>query len=132
MLYGFLVVVLVLAALVTVISILMQAGKGGGLAANFGGAGSSSDAFMGSRQASTFITKTSWIAGALFLALSYILSLSGTRAAAPKSVLEGIRTPASAAPPPVPIGGAIPGQLLNPAGSAGSGTTDTSGKLPPP
>ena len=58
--YTFLLVLLIIDAIVLGAAILMQAGKGGGLAASFGGASSSNDAFLGTRQAGNILTKASW------------------------------------------------------------------------
>ena len=60
MLYSFLLIVLIIDAIVLIAAILLQAGKGSGLAANFGGASSSPDAFIGIRQAGNLLTTTTW------------------------------------------------------------------------
>ncbi len=98
--YTFLLVLLILDALVLIAAILLQSGKGGGLAANFGGAGSSGDSVMGTRQAGNLLTKASWWCGGAFLALAFILQLMSTRSAAPKSVLDRLAAPATTAPSP--------------------------------
>ena len=77
--YTFLLIVLILDAFVLVAAILMQAGKGSGLAANFGGASSTAEALIGSRQAGNLLTKTSWRAGVIFIGLSFIQQLAGGR-----------------------------------------------------
>ncbi|MDB4883524.1 MAG: preprotein translocase, SecG subunit [Gemmatimonadetes bacterium] len=88
-------------------AILLQSGKGNGLAASFGGVSSSADSLLGTRQAGNLLTRTSWWGGALFLLLSLILSIASTRQRAPKSVLDQAFTqPAPVAPAP---GGAAPG-----------------------
>ena len=51
-------------AFLLILIILLQSGKGGGLAAEFGGASSSTDSFMGGRQAANFLTRATWIGGA--------------------------------------------------------------------
>jgi preprotein translocase subunit SecG len=99
MLYSFLLVILVLDALILIVAILLQAGKGTGLAANFGGASSSPDAFIGIRQAGTILTKATWWCAGIFLGLSFVLQILSTRTQAPRSVLEdtfGNQPPASA------------------------------------
>jgi preprotein translocase subunit SecG len=88
MLYSFLLVILVIDALVLIAAILLQSGKGSGLAANFGGASSSPDAFIGIRQAGTILTKATWWCAGIFLGLSFVLQILSTRTQAPKSVLE--------------------------------------------
>jgi preprotein translocase subunit SecG len=107
MLYGFLFSLLVLDAVVLGAAILLQSGKGGGMAASFGGASSSTDSLMGVRQAGNFLTAASWWAGGIFLALSFILSMMSTRNRLPESVLDQpIQTapaPVTAAPSTLPL-----------------------------
>ena len=81
-LYGFLIAVMVVLSLVLIAAVLLQAGKGGGVAASFGGVSSSADAFIGQRQAGNLLTKISWWGGGVFLALAFILQLMSSRAAA--------------------------------------------------
>ena len=88
MLYKFLLVILVIDAFVLIATILLQSGKGSGLAANFGGASSSPDAFIGIRQAGTILTKATWWSAGIFLGLAFVLQIMSTQTAAPKSVLE--------------------------------------------
>jgi preprotein translocase subunit SecG len=107
MLYGFLFTLLVLDAVVLGAAILMQSGKGGGMAASFGGASSSTDAVLGVRQAGNFLTATSWWAGGVFLALAFVLSMMSTRNRLPESVLDQpLQTapaPVTSAPAPLPL-----------------------------
>lgn len=102
MLYRLLLIILILDALVLIAAILLQAGKGSGLAANFGGASSSPDAFIGVRQAGTILTKATWWCSGIFLLLAFVLQVMSTRAQAPRSVLEKTfsNQPAPAAPVP--------------------------------
>ena len=88
MLYKFLLVLLIIDSFVLIAAILLQSGKGGGLAASFGGAGSSPDAFIGMRQAGNLLTMASWWAGGLFLFLAFVLQIASVRSNAPKSVLD--------------------------------------------
>ena len=139
MLYNFLLVILIIDAVVLVTAILLQAGKGSGLAANFGGASSSPDAFIGIRQAGTILTKATWWCAGIFLGLAFILQVMSTRASAPRSVLEKTfsNQPAPAAPTPATTAPAVPlepatGGTPAPGGSAGStppggGTTPAGG-----
>jgi len=140
MLYSFLLVVLVIDALVLIGAILLQAGKGSGLAANFGGASSSPDAFIGIRQAGNLLTKATWWCGGIFLGLSFVLQVMSTRTQVPKSVLEdtfGSPPPASA-PAPTTTGPstAAPAVPLQPApGTTNPNTTPANpaaGTTPPP
>ena len=102
MLYTFLLTILVLDCIVLILAVLLQSGKGTGLAANFGGASSSPDAFIGIRQAGNLLTTASWWGGGIFLGLCFILQIMSTHTSVPRSVLEkGLGTqPANVAPTP--------------------------------
>jgi preprotein translocase subunit SecG len=121
--FTFLLVLLVLDSLVLIAAILLQAGKGNGLAASFGGVSSSADSLLGTRQAGNLLTKASWWGGALFLLLSLVLSIASTQRRAPKSVLDQAFTqPAPAAPAPsAPVTGGAAGIPLTPAPSTPGG-----------
>jgi preprotein translocase subunit SecG len=102
MLYTFLLTLLIIDCVVVMLAILLQSGKGTGLAASFGGASSSSEALIGIRQAGNILTKISWWGGGIFLGLCFILQIMSTHTSAPRSVLEqglGAR-PQNVAPPP--------------------------------
>lgn len=99
--YGFLLAALVLDGLFLSVVILLQAGKGGGLAAVGGGGGTMADGVLGGRQATTVLTRATWTAGAAFMVLALILSIMSSRAQAPTSVIQ-VDAPAGAtAPAPV-------------------------------
>src|SRR5687767_11162992 len=102
MLYTFLLTLLVIDCIVLVFAILLQSGKGGGLAASFGGASSSPDALIGIRQAGNLLTTVSWWGGGIFLVLCFVLQIMSTQARTPRSILErGLGTqPTNVAPPP--------------------------------
>jgi preprotein translocase subunit SecG len=106
--YTFLLILLVIDSLVLIAAILLQAGKGNGLAATFGGVSSSADSLLGTRQAGNLLTKTSWYGGALFLLLSLVLSIASTQRRAPRSVLDQAFTQPTAPAPAAtaPAGGA--------------------------
>jgi preprotein translocase subunit SecG len=120
--YTFLLVILVVDSLVLVAAVLMQAAKGGGLAASFGGVSTAADAFMGSRQAGNVLTKLSWWTGGIFLVLAFVLQLMSTRGRTPSSILDqGLAQPPVTAPPPAsvvplepPDKGVPPGGAKNP------------------
>jgi preprotein translocase subunit SecG len=129
MLYTFLLVILVIDAFVLIATILLQSGKGGGLAANFGGASSSPDAFVGIRQAGTILTKATWWCAGIFLALSFALQIMSTRTQVPKSVLEdtfGGQAAPVTAPPVTTPNAAAPAVPLTPApGATGTAAPNT-------
>ncbi len=83
-----LITLLAIDSVVLVLAILLQAGKGGGLAASFGGVTSSADAILGTRQAGNLLTKASWWCGGIFLGLAFLLSLTASRRSTPRSILD--------------------------------------------
>jgi len=97
--YTFLLILLIIDALVLATAVLLQAGKGGGLAASFGGASSSSDAFLGTRQAGNILTKASWWCGGIFIFLAFVLQLMSNRSVAPTSILDQALSPAAQTAP---------------------------------
>jgi preprotein translocase subunit SecG len=88
MLTKILVALLAIDCVLLVTAILLQAGKGGGLAATFGGASSSADSIMGTRQAGNLLTKLSWWTGGIFIGLAFALSLTSARSSGPRSILD--------------------------------------------
>ena len=123
MLYNFLLTLLVLDCVVLVLAILLQSGKGTGLAASFGGASSSQDALIGIRQAGNLLTTISWWGGGVFLGLSFVLQIMSTHTSAPRSVLEkGLGTqPVNVAPAPT----SAPAVPLEPAPTTAAPTATT-------
>jgi preprotein translocase subunit SecG len=116
MLYTFLLTLLVIDCVVLMLAVLLQSGKGTGLAASFGGASSSPDALIGIRQAGNLLTRISWWGGGIFLGLCFVLQIMSTHTSAPRSVLEkGLSTqPQNVAPPPT----SAPAVPLEPASTA--------------
>jgi len=97
--YGILLALLVLVALFLCVVILLQSGKGGGLAAMGGGA-AATDGILGGRQATTVLTRATWISGTVFMVLALVLSIMSSRARAPESI---IRPDLDTAPMPAPV-----------------------------
>lgn len=122
--YGFLLAVLVLDGLFLSVVILLQAGKGGGLAAVGGSGGTMADGVLGGRQATTVLTRATWTAGTIFMVLALVLSIMSSRARAPSSVIE-VDVPAeTTAPQPVLPGLEEEGGTPPPAGSEGNSGND--------
>ena len=65
----------VLICLLLVTVVLMQAGKGGGLAGAFGGPGGAGQSLFGSRGAGNFLTRATVTLGGLFFVTSIALAL---------------------------------------------------------
>lgn len=103
--FGFLLTIMILDALILVAVVLMQAGQGGGLA-SLGGGGVQA---IGGRQATTILTKTTWITGGLFMALALILSAIAPSGTSGSAVQEQLQKSAEQAPAPVsPLEGTAP------------------------
>lgn len=103
MLSTILIALLAIDCVLLIIAVLLQAGKGGGLAAAFGGVTSSADAILGTRQAGNLLTKASWWLGGIFLGLAFIISLTTSGRQAPRSILDQTFTPpAQTAPATTP------------------------------
>jgi preprotein translocase subunit SecG len=97
---------LVLVSFVLMAVVLLQSGKGGGLAA-MGAAGAGSDTLFGGRQAATLLTKATWWLGGIFLGLSLTLSIIETRTTLRDPILRGeFQGGPAAAPAATPI---VPG-----------------------
>jgi len=93
---------LMIDSVLLILVVLLQSGKGAGLAAEFGGASSSTDTFLGGRQAATLLTKASWTLGSVFMGLALLLAILSARQRAPTSVLEGqLQAPVQEAPTPI-------------------------------
>ncbi len=116
MLYGFLLAVLILDGIFLGVVVLLQAGKGGGLAAMGGGA-SATDGVLGGRQATTMLTRATWTTGSVFMLLALVLSIMSSRAQLPQSILR------QDAAPTVPAGQAIL-PFLDQSGDAGDGSAE--------
>ncbi len=119
-----------------ILVVLLQAGKGGGLAGAFGGAGGSTgQALFGGRGAATVLTKATTVLGIIFLATSLVLAVLASRDSGPRSVLReaqvpGSVTPALDAPSPIEVGvepqGTPEGTTPTGDGPAENGTQDES------
>jgi preprotein translocase subunit SecG len=119
--FTLLVVLISLLALFLITIILLQSGKGGGLAAEFGGASSSTDSIMGGRQAANVLTRATWIGGALFLALSLLLAVLSARTSGPaESILRSeFEAPAAAPTSVLDSEGEAPPSMLQDDAAAG-------------
>src|SRR5258706_9497878 len=104
--YGLLLALHILVCFALVMVILLQSGKGGGLA---GGAfGGSAQTVFGGRGATDFITRATMILGVAFFLTSLTLALLSTSTGQSKSLMqEEARKAASGAPATLP-GGTAP------------------------
>ena len=99
----------VLVCIFLILVILLQAGKGGGMGAAFGGAGAQT--VFGGRGAQTFLGKVTTVSAAIFMLTSLTLAYQASRSGSEVAPVA----PAPFQQEPVP-GKAQPGQA--PAGSA--------------
>jgi preprotein translocase subunit SecG len=125
-----LLVLLILDSFVLVASILLQSGKGTGMAASFGGVSSSPDAFIGTRQAGNLLTNIGWWSGGIFLAIALVLQIASAHARVPKSVLDQAVTPPPTAPATTAPTTTAPALPFQPAPSALPGAAAPAGALP--
>lgn len=122
--YTGLLILLVLDCVALTIVVLLQAGKGGGLAAGFGGAGTGIE-MMGSRQTATFLhNATKWLGGA-FLVICFVISILTVRGSGPRGLIEremGNQPPTtSEAAPPTALPGALNPEASPPAEQPATG-----------
>ena len=94
--FGILLALLILDGLLLMAVVLLQSGKGGGLAA-MGGMGT--ETLIGGRQAATILTKASWVMGGIFMGLAFILAIMSTQRRQPESILRGQFQPAPVTAP---------------------------------
>ena len=135
--YALLMALHLIVCLCLVAVILVQSGKGGGLA---GGAfGGTAQTVFGGRGATDFVTRATMILGGAFFLTSLILALMSTRIGQPSRSLmqEEARKAAAGAPRQLPNQGGPAGQTQNaqpsgqtPTGATPSGTAP-SGQAPP-
>jgi preprotein translocase subunit SecG len=137
--YGFVLMLLIIDALLLILVVLLQSGKGAGLAAEFGGASSSTDSFLGGRQAATLLTKASWTLGGAFMALALVLAILSARTRAPTSILEGQLQAPATQEAPTPLldreqqqGGAADLNLQETGGQGSEGGQQEQQQEPPP
>ena len=114
MLYGILLTVLILDGIFLSVVVLLQSGKGGGLAAMGGGA-AATDGILGGRQATTMLTRATWTTGSVFMVLALVLSIMSSRAQLPQSILRQDEVPTAPVAQPI-----LP--LLDQTGDAGDGS----------
>ena len=122
--YTLILVVHVLISLVLVVAVLLQAGKGGGLATAFGGGGAQS--IFGGRGAATFLSKATVVLGGLFFLTSLSLALMSTRTAtSTRSLMQEEARRATSGAPARPTGTERPTPAptqTTPQGGAPAGT----------
>jgi len=126
------IVVHVLVCFLLVVSVLLQAGKGGGLSGSFGAGGS--QALFGGRGAATFLNKATVVLGALFFVSSVALAMMSTQVSARRSLVQEAAQRAAGAQAP-PAGAQQPQQrpatTPAPGGAVPPGAPATTPQTPP-
>jgi len=97
MLFGILVVLIALIALLLVGVVLLQSGKGGGLA---GIASTGTTQILGARQAPDVLEKATWVLGGLFILLCVLTSFTLDTSPAERSVIQDGNVQTQTAPAP--------------------------------
>jgi preprotein translocase subunit SecG len=121
----------VLVCVFLILVILLQAGKGGGMGAAFGGAGAQT--VFGGRGAQTFLGKITSVSAAIFmltsLTLSYQASKSGSEVAPTAPAAPAPFAPAPGTPAPGSAAPAVP-PAQPPAGQAPTGSAPAPSHAP--
>src|SRR5687767_11901832 len=128
--FGLISVIHILTCIALMVTILLQSGKGGGLAGSFGGG--TSQTLFGGRGAATFLSRGATILAIVFFLTSLTLGLSssrtttvGGRSLIQEEARQRAREGQQATPAAPPLGGAqAPGQGVGapPAGTPPAGT----------
>jgi preprotein translocase subunit SecG len=84
-----------------VLAVLLQAGKGGGLAGAFGASGGAAQTLFGGRGAATFLSKATTVLGIAFMTTSLTLALLAGARSGEHSVIRETRQEAPGTAPPV-------------------------------
>ncbi|MBI4553517.1 MAG: preprotein translocase subunit SecG [Candidatus Latescibacteria bacterium] len=132
MLFTLLVLFYLIVCVALILAVLLQSGKGQGMASAFGGSAVAGTVF-GGRGAATFLSKVTTILAILFMLLVLGLNLVPSSSQAPKSVIreEALKTqqesPAKGLPA-APSGGKSTGPVTPPA----KAQPQTPGQTPPP
>lgn len=124
--YSFLTAMHLVVCFGLVVSVLLQSGKGGGLAGAFGGQGGGAQTIFGGRGAATFLHKATAVLGALFLLTALVIAVVPRTGEGPaRSLVQERAEETQATQPPatsgdgLPGAGALPGeQATSPAGGA--------------
>lgn len=107
-----------------VVVILLQAGKGGGLASAFGGSGTS-EAVFGGRQAATFLGKATSVLGTIFFLSSFGLALLSSYQSGPRSAVQEQLQSSPMPVAPSPVAQPAAGDLFESSESQEAGTETT-------
>lgn len=99
--FAFLIVVIALIGLVMVLVVLLQSGKGGGLAGI--ASGGATTQILGARQAPDLLEKATWSLGTAFIVLCILTNFAIDRSGQAGSVIQqrALETPTETTAPPI-------------------------------
>ena len=97
--FAFFVVIHLLVCFALVLVVLLQSGKGGGLAGVLGGGGSGGQTLFGGRGAADFLSKSTSVLAFLFMLTSVVLALSSGRGESQSVVRERLQSEGDFLPP---------------------------------
>lgn len=112
--YILIVIIITIIAILITVAVLLQAGRGGGLA-GIGGGGQATQV-LGARQAPDFLEKATWTLGTAFIVLCILANFFVDPTEERRSVIEGAQIPMEQPLPPGP--GTIQDDFLPPPGPA--------------
>jgi len=98
--YSLFIVLHVFISILLILVVLMQSGKGGGVAGAFGGGGNQT--VFGGRGATDFLGKATWGLGAGFMFTSLLLGILAANRSEPSSVIQKTDAPPPMTAPAVP------------------------------
>lgn len=99
--YSILVAIEIIVGILLIIAVLLQAGRGGGLAGAFGGAGFGT--VFGIRRTADFLSKLTIALGTIFLLLAVIINLFFLPGKTPESVRESVIQQRARSVPPITV-----------------------------
>lgn len=111
--YIFLIILITLIALLLAIAVLLQSGKGGGLAGI--ASGGQTTQILGARQAPDFLEKATWTLGTAFVVLCIIANFFANPSEAQQSIIQGSSPEAPVENPLPPGPGTINDEPATPA-----------------
>ena len=106
MLFGFIVVLIAIVSILLIGIVLLQSGKGGGLA---GIASGGTTQILGARQAPDVLEKSTWVLAGIFAALCLLTTFVIDTGDDRRPVVQGAQAGAPAATAPAAPGAAAPG-----------------------
>lgn len=104
--FAFLIIVIALIAIAITLVVLLQSGRGGGLAGI--ASGGATQQILGARQAPDVLEKATWTLGTLFIVLCILTNFAIDRGQVQQSVIQQQTQDAPAIPPSGQLPGAPP------------------------